>query len=100
MTDRLKPTQAKALERCQSADSSLVVDGAVRKLNRRMNEMIGAVVPVSQEVGENKRDQVMKMDDVTKSTALPGLGPRAVEAMRRVREAVCYVWLFHAVDLR
>lgn len=77
-----------------------MMNGAVPKHQRTIDEMMGAAGPVTKELGVGEEGQGMETVDVAKLVASLELSPQMVEEMRKVPEAVYHICTFGNVDFR
>lgn len=70
------------------------------KRQRTGNEVIGVARPFAEEMDVKGQDEVGDKIGVTEPAASPEYGSEIGEELRKVREAVYPVGLFHNVDFR
>lgn len=70
----------------------------VPKRQRTQDEILGAAKPGTEVVEVKEADKVLKIIDVTEPAASSERGGQVVEGMRKVREAMYPVCLFHSIN--
>lgn len=83
--------QARSLRRPQSFGSSPMMEGAVPKPQRTINEMFGAAVPATKQLEVKDEDHAAQAIDVTEPIASPDFGPQVIMEMRKMWEAMYFV---------
>lgn len=94
------PTQERTLKQSHSSGSSPMMDCAVPKHQRALDEMMGGAGPVTKEVSVRKIDQFMELVGVTEPALSSELCPQVLEVIRKVRKAMYSIRSFHNVDFR
>lgn len=68
------------------------------KRQQTIDEMMGKARPVTNGEKLKKEDKVMEAANLTEPETSPEIGAQVLEAMRKVREAMYFVSLFHGID--